>query len=353
MKYGLTNVSSSLRGALSAVRATSWLLFIVLPFVAILGLVLVATAPLDGSARSNLGSSLLTGVVVGVTLIGFESILDRRRARREERAKEELRNSILEAGRNGLSFLVRAHMETIFMILNKRGQSGLHVRAQPANWTGDADTRALQRALMWSIEIMRDDAEWWKSEKSLAQADAIYFVASDLIERYQIEIGEGDLQSLFEALTRALDRLNGTAQRLSESGDTKDAANLDVLSDSLQFHDTPSYVPQLSSWGNEYYDEILTTGGLLDRLRKEFSWLTAELRESKIKVDRDGNPLEKNTQASETYRWGVLFSPNETAAEAWEQRFAKGSWFRRVMNTASSQLPKLLGVDYEIENPQQ
>jgi hypothetical protein len=77
-------------------------------------------------------------------------------------------------------------------------------------------------------------------------------------ERYEIEIQDSDLQNLFKALTRALARLDSAAQRLGESGDTKDAANLDILSDSLRFHDTPSYVPRLSSWGNEYHDEILT-----------------------------------------------------------------------------------------------
>ena len=143
MKYSLKNLASNLHSALSALKGARWLLFVALSFVAILGLVLVATAPLDGSARSNLGSSLLTGVVVGVALIGFESILDDRRTASEERIKEELRNSILEATKNGLSFLIRAHLETLFMTLNKRGRSGLHARAQPANWTGDADTRSV------------------------------------------------------------------------------------------------------------------------------------------------------------------------------------------------------------------
>ena len=112
---------------------------------------------LDGSARSNLGSSLLTGVVVGVALIGFESILDDRRTASEERIKEELRNIILEATKNGLSFLMRAHLETLFMTLNKRGRSGLHARAQPANWTGDADTRSVQRAACTNV-VNRDNA---------------------------------------------------------------------------------------------------------------------------------------------------------------------------------------------------
>ena len=96
-------------------------------------------------------------MVVGVALIGFESILDDRRTASEERIKEELRNSILEATKNGLSFLIRAHLETLFMTLNKRGRSGLHARAQPANWTGDADTRSVQRAACTNV-VNRDNA---------------------------------------------------------------------------------------------------------------------------------------------------------------------------------------------------
>ena len=110
-----------------------------------------------------------------------------------------------------------------------------------------------------------------------------------------------------------------------------------------------SYVPRLSSWGNEYHDEILTVGSKFYRLRKGLSWLTAELRKSKIKVDRDGNPLEKNIPAPETYRWEMLFLPDETAGAAWDHRFAEGSWFRQVLSLTSSQLPKLLGIDHESE----
>jgi hypothetical protein len=37
--------------------------------------VLVATAPLDGAGRNNLGVGLLTGVVGGAALIGVEYLL--------------------------------------------------------------------------------------------------------------------------------------------------------------------------------------------------------------------------------------------------------------------------------------
>ena len=57
----------------------------------------------------------------------------------------------------------------------------MHERSQR---TGPAmpirEACSVQRALMWLIEIILDDVEWWKGEKTLAQVDAIYFVASDL-----------------------------------------------------------------------------------------------------------------------------------------------------------------------------
>lgn len=188
-------------------------------------------------------------------------------------------------------------------------------------------------------ELMQDQPSRWHRELNLAMADAIYFTASDLSERFEYQPGNEDVERILTAERRTILRLNGIAQRLSESGNAAAAARLDAQAELLQFQQAASYVPRLSPWGNEYADTVIMIGeSPLRTLRREFAWLTAELRERKIRVDRDGDPIGVEPLSGAEYRWGLLFSVSDDPRTAWDDRFKDDSWFRRLTKLTSDGL---------------
>jgi hypothetical protein len=221
----------------------------------------------------------------------------------------------------------------------------LRLVAPPPGLSLPEDVAAVRKALMWRAEVMRENQSWWRDEFGLAATDAIYFAASDLAQAIEYQPDETDVRRVFEAKARTITRLSGIAQRLSESGGAADASRLDTQVDALRFGGaaSASYIPTFRSWGilHNTRDDIIRAGrSPLTVFREELAWLTAQLRERKIKVNSDGDPTDENAPAAEAYRWQPLFASSETAEGAWNRRFEVDSWFRRLMKMAASELKK-------------
>jgi hypothetical protein len=335
-----------------------WAIFIGLAILAIAGVVLIATAPFDGSARSSLGGSLLTGVVVGIAVVGFESSLDARRAAREETTKHKMHQEMIDSTNDRLAAFAATHVESLIVLfLNEQSErtaasdqpteptsesanGNLTAHAQPAGWRWPEDAQEISRALIWRAEVMRDEPSWWRSNLELAMTDAIYDVGCDLAQRFEFELDyEG--REFVEGRSRTIDRLSGVAQRLSESGNARAAAELDTQVEHLLYGTMISYMPKLSLFGNQDYEVIIPYGrSSLEELRREFLWLTAQLRTHKISVNQDGDPIRDGSESAEEYRWGLLFSPSDNIHTAWDDRFQNNSWFRRLLTLAPSGLSK-------------
>jgi hypothetical protein len=357
MKPAVKNITSPDKDNQGRRSGLGWLLLIGLPTVGAIGVVLVLTAPLTGSARSSVGASLVTGAVVGLALLGFEASLDSRRSAREAESKRILHQGMMTAASESLAMLIGTHVEWLYdwfaqsshlydfaaqvspaKLDAKQPEWDLKTAARPPGWTWPGDVQEITHALMWRAEVMRDHPYWWQSELDLAMTDAVYFVASDLSERFDNQPDEWP-ERIATVERRTAVRLSGIAQRLSESGNARAAAQLDAQAESLQFQEMVSYAPHLSLWGNEYVDTIIPVGEWpLEELRNEFAWLTAELRERKIAVDRDGDPVDVESPSREQYRWGPLLSASDNPETVWDDRFTEDSWFRRLTSRASGGL---------------
>jgi hypothetical protein len=116
-------------------------------FAALVGIVLIATSAFDDPNRNNLGVGLLTGVVVGIPLIGVESALDTRRADREQDDVHRRRLSLRESAAISLASLAIDYVEQLAIVL-MQSQDLPDSRAQPAGWRGAEDKSLVVRALM-------------------------------------------------------------------------------------------------------------------------------------------------------------------------------------------------------------
>ncbi len=331
--------------------------------IALSGLALVASVPFDGPARIAVGASLLTGVLVGAALIGIEYALDQRRVAREAALREQLFHLIGEAADDSLATFVAAHFESAWgwfgsLVPDVVGGDEVAIDdmpalARPSGWIWPQDARDLRMSLMWRIEEMADDRSWWRSPEDLAATDAIFFAVTDIAERFGLGLDAADDARLHGAGTATLRRLMGIAQRLSEAGDPIGASRIDQQVNAISFRDTPSYAPRLPGWGDETYDYIIPNEeNPLRTLRRELAWITAELRTSKVRVDRFGDSLEAAAPSPAEFRWGALLGPSDSAEEMWDRRFEQGSWFRRLISQAAEDLRRTrLGRIASIEAP--
>jgi hypothetical protein len=353
----MMNFFSALRRKFSF-TSLQWALFIGLAILGITGVALIVAAPFDGSARTQLGSSLLTGVVVGIAVVGFESSLDTRKAGREEETRRKIHQEMIDSANDRLASFATNYIEALsFLFLQglsngasapeqpiesgpESAERGLTPREQPPGWRWPDDAQKVTRALIWRAEFMRDHSDWWHDNLELARTDAIYDVGYDLARMFGWPLDYRD--SYFaEERDRTIDRLSGVAQRLSESGNAAAAARLDEQVEYLRFRNMVSYMPELPLSLNQDDDEIVVIGeGGSGPLRRELLWLTAELREHKIVVDRDGDPVQGESESAEQYRWGPLFSSSDNIITAWDDRFRNNSWFRRLMDLAPSELSR-------------
>lgn len=338
-----------IESALSAVREsnlTLWGTVLVIASAGVVGIVLIATAPFDGPSRSNVGVGLLTGVIVGIALIGFESMLDRRRDRREQEALQNRREAFRESSKLALSSLIVDCVELIVMVLLENNEARPDSKSAPPHWKGDSDRRLVTRGLMWCAEFPNLDSSWWQEHLKLVACDAIVTLSIDLAERSMIKLTEENWGRFNIVTNKALERLAVAAERLSESGDPYSAHDIDKVADLLT--DIPSTwtkanVPDLGIWGTEKTDHVLTVGGPFERIRAVVCF-TVDL----LGADLDFRAVLAPSQVSDVpisrQRWGGL--THESAGnDLWSNRFAEDSWMRRLLNVASDDVRQIFGAN--------
>ena len=343
------NKLSIVESALSAVRESNlalWGTVLVIASAGVVGIVLIATAPFDGPSRSNVGVGLLTGVIVGIALIGFESTLDRRRDRREQEALQNRREAFRESYKLALSSLIVDCVELIIMVLLENNEARPDSKSQPPYWKGDSDRRLVTRGLMWCAEFPNLNPSWWQEHLKLVACDAIVTLSIDLAERSMVKLTEENWGRFNIATNKALERLAVAAERLSESGDPYSAHDIDKVADLLT--DIPgtwtkANVPDLGIWGTEKTDHVLTVGGPFERIRAVVSF-TVDL----LGADLDFRAVLAPSQVSDVpisrQRWGGL--THESAdSDLWSNRFAEDSWMRRLLNVASDDVRQIFGAN--------
>jgi hypothetical protein len=104
-----------------------------------------------------------------------------------------------------------------------------------------------------------------------------------------------------------------------------------------------TYTPDLGEFRTGEGEKIFGKRPLNDE-QQEVGWLVDQLRPDPVKVNEYGDPTRPSKRGAAEYRWGRLLKPNEDPATAWSQRFASGSWLRRIFDTASRELPVMFGL---------
>jgi hypothetical protein len=180
-------------------------------------------------------------------------------------------------------------------------------------------------------------------------------VATDLLERVGFPTSrfgeewsaENDphLESLLSARERITNRLAGIAQRLAEAGDIDRAFALDGKVDALSTGRAMSaYMPGMGEFRTRE-DVVLIGPRSLDWVRDQIAWLVDQVRPSPVLVNEFGRPTSSAAPEPTIYRWGRLLVDSDDPSHAWDQRFAAGSWLRRIFDTASKELPRMFGIE--------
>jgi hypothetical protein len=200
---------------------------------------------------------------------------------------------------------------------------------------------------------MGADLRWWQDTSLLATADALSFVTTDLLERMGFPESLGPesnseidpvLESLEQARERTVDRLASIAERLADAGDIERAFALDTKVDA--FHsDTgmAAYMPDLGEFKTRE-DVSLFGPRTLSQVRLEVAWLVDQLRPDRVTVNEYGVPTKLGAPDAAEYRWGPLLGAGDDPSTAWAERFASGSWVRRIFETAAGELPAMFGL---------
>jgi hypothetical protein len=309
--------------------------------VGIIGLAFVFSAPFDGTARTALGSGLITGLIVGLAVAAIQWTVESRRVDNDQKTKEQQCAAIQEIARSRLGLLI-SHYIWIFWyaLLPYVGQPAPLVGEIPQGYRAE-DVQNTQRTLQWLREKTGADERWWQDATLLAVADAICFVAIDLLGRleYPDTLGEERpaeidslIQELQEVRDRAVRRLPYLADLLAGAGDIDRALTVNMQVDALESRGKmPTYIPD--EFRMSY--EACQVGWLTDQLR----------RDPVVKVNEYGVPLSPCAQDASDYRWCQLFTVNEDRSIAWNQRFASGSWLRSIFDRARRELPGLYGLE--------
>src|SRR5690349_7392682 len=81
------------------------------------GIGFVLSAPFDDSARTALGSGLITGLIVGLAIAAIQWTVERTRVNREEALKEQQHAAMHEIALSRLGALVATHVWTLWNLL--------------------------------------------------------------------------------------------------------------------------------------------------------------------------------------------------------------------------------------------
>ncbi|MGW2288561.1 hypothetical protein [Streptomyces phaeochromogenes] len=323
------------------------------------GLALVLSAPLDGAARTGLGSTLLTGLIIGISVSGIERGIEARRVAAERRRDEEQYEAMLDLARNGLGGLMAAYVWAYWWLLLPYSDDPNFVTNLPAGFRNE-DSREVHRGLQWLREMMGADQSWWRDQTLREAADALSFVATDLLERTsfrEILTEEGQRQnpaawqSVQESLRlieiareRAVERLEGVAQRLAQAGDSQRALRIDGQVEALVLPDFFMWVYAPTLDRLETRDGETELDRPLSSVRTEVAWIVDQLRPDPIAANEYGEPAVANAPEHAVYRWSHLFDVHEGAEGAWDRRFSQGSWLRRIFARAGTDLRARFGL---------
>jgi hypothetical protein len=338
----------------------SWTVIFVVAAVllAAAGLALVATAGFDDQTRSDLGSALITGVIVGVAIVFLERSIDDRREQREREHREQQLDGMQAVANSALARLITAHMSTLWFALAPytEPESPAAPLESPAGYLPD-DVNRVHQAVQWLREKMGADPLWWRDERFLVTADAVCFTATDLLEQLGFPDHEGDeqdhetetgLQELYLSRNHTIDQLNGFATLFAEAADVERAVALFGQVDALSLPSSMRvYMPALDFISTVDEDDInWLHPRQLSGVRMEICWLVDQLRPGPaVAVNEWGAPFAPDAPDAAAYRWGLLLEPGEDFETMWNSRFAQGSSLRRIFQTAGSELPELFGLD--------
>jgi hypothetical protein len=320
-----------------------------------LGVWFIASAPFDGQARSSLGGNLITAGGVGGALILIQQMISRREDARQQAQSEQMRRDTLSVVNRRMSRLVSSiiseQAEDLWMRLAENQNDSL--QPEPAGWRGSDDILEVQRTLMWRIEVMGRDPDWWKDGNAVAATDAAYYVASDLAERLGLTPEAEDVKRAQMSISSTVRRLDRDSQRLSDAGHVMDALNLDdkvdVLSESNWQAFEPSTLSQPSIVEVEDSsddDGVVALSQMVEPdpynayLRTLVGWLIQAIRGDSPPLSRFGT-ASANVEPPENYRWGKLVEGEEAGTSTWEGRFLENSWYRRLARTGARELPAL------------
>jgi hypothetical protein len=335
-------------------RVREWLFVGAAIGIGLGGLALVLSAPLDGPARTGLGSGLITGLIVGVAVAAIQWTVESRRVAREAEEKERQHRTMYDVACSRLGTLVGAHMWTYWQLLLPYVNEPPTLLADEPPGYRDDDLRNVHRVLQWLREQMGGDLRWWQDATLLVTADALSFVTTDLLERigFPDVLGEewspdDDLaiRSLSEARERAVERIAGIAERLADAGDIERAFALDTQVDAFVSNQPmTTYTPDLGVFRTSEGVTLIGKRALAD-VRTEVGWIVDQLRPDPVHVNEYGVPTSPGAPHPAEYRWGRLFGPEDDPATAWERRYAAGSWLRAIFERAERELPAMFGLD--------
>jgi hypothetical protein len=187
--------------------------------VGVAGFVLVLSAPFDDSARTGLGSGLITGMIVGLALAAIQWTVER-----YEEANKEVRHATMhQVAVSRIAALVSAHIWNLWNLLLPYVDSKPPlVTVDPQGYSPD-DLRNTQRALQWLRERMGADPPWWRDATLRATADVLSFVSTDLVERTgfpeQTMVGPRALDEVRREVAWLLDQLRPDTVIVNEYGE--------------------------------------------------------------------------------------------------------------------------------------
>jgi hypothetical protein len=327
--------------------------------VGIIGLAFVLSAPLDDSARTSLGTGLITGLIVGIAVAAMQWMVERRREGHEQDIKEQQCATMYEVARSRLGRLIAAQIWTYWQLLlpyvGNVGNVGKPPPLETENPHGDQDedVRNIQRTLQWLREKMGREMFWWKDTPLLVTADALSFVATDLLERIGFPASHGKgwspendpaIQSLQEVRVRTVQRLASIAERLADAGDIHRAFAVDTQVDAFESNQPmTTSTPDLGEFRTRAGVPMIGKRSLSDT-QQEVGWLVDQLRPDPVTGNEYGVPVSPQTATALEYRWGRLFKPGENQSTVWDHRFASGSWLRSIFDRASKELPAMFGL---------
>ena len=221
-------------------RPARWGLRIGLLLVAVIGGALLAPLELavadfrldlDGGARTALGASLVTGVLVGFVLIAHANLLVARGTHEAEERRTRLRDGLCAEGEQVVASLLGAHVMAITSAL--LDVAPVRTPRDPAGVTSVIpDARFTLRRLTRAALRVEAGPSWWRDPEAVDEVVHNYVAAVVLAEQVGIPVVPV-WDEIHRSREHAAERLTRMAERLSAEGFVAEAQKLDRLAEAL------------------------------------------------------------------------------------------------------------------------